>query len=430
MNLQALPNAPEAEQGLLSCFLSTQSLLDDAAACVPPEWLYSPSRRLLYIEMLELHGAGHPVEYIAISQHLQDKGLMDKIGGQGTLAELLDFVPSPAHYGYYKSLLKDKATLRSLIAVLEESRVSCDGHHEDVPGLLASVTEKFFTLSKQQDSKDRKEFKDIIAQYVDTWEDRMMGRIPTGIPTRWPAFNSTFGGITPRLWLIAGFPSDGKSALLQNMVEDSLSHGKHVLWFSYEMDETEIVDRLMTAKTGLDSQNVFFPQNGVSRDATTKITRAVGELQKLPLHLRCEATWTADQIVSEARRMMLKYPIGLVAIDYLQLVPNDKKFNTRADEVAYMSRAFKLGSASLQIPFIILSQLNDDGKTKESRAPNQDASNILFIESPPPTADRKGNLVESKKGLRVVKNRNGKRGDLLPIRLCGPTFSFVQESSV
>lgn len=425
---KSMPFSNDAEKGVLSCFLHNPAvLLADARVSIPPEAFYHPANRLLFGVMLDQDAAGQPIEYITLSEYLQAKGLMDKIGGQGALAELLDFVPTPAHYGYFKGIMRDKLLLRQIIGTCTESIQNAYEYQEDVPALLGTTTEKFFALSKQQQGVGRKSFKDIMNDYADTWEDRMAGRITTGIPTRWRTFNSTFGGILPRLWLIAGFPSDGKTSLLQNMVEDTLATDKHVLWFSYEMEEMEIVDRLITARTELDSQAVFFPQNGVSRDASRKITAAVGELQRWPLHLRCEATWTADQIVAEARAMVLKYPIGLVAIDYLQLVPSDKKFNTRAEEVAYMSRTFKLASASLGLPFIVLSQLNDDGKTKESRAPNQDSSNIVFIESQTSTTDRRGKTTTTPAGLRVVKNRNGKRGDLLPIRLCGPTFTFVED---
>lgn len=424
---KSMPFSNDAEKGVLSCFLHNPTdLLNDAAVSIPPEMFYHPANRLLYEVMQDRHKAGHPTEYIGLSQHLQDNGLMDKVGGQGALAELLDFVPTPTHYGYYKGILRDKAMARSIIGLATESIQKAYEYQEDVPALIGLLTEKFFALSKQQQGIGRKNFKEILCDYADLWEDRLAGRVTTGIPTRWRSFNSTFGGILPRLWLIAGFPSDGKSTLLQNMIEDTLEMGKHVLWFSYEMEEMEIVDRLITARTQLDSQDVFFPQNGVSREATKKITQAVGDLQSWGLHLRCESTWTADQVVAETRAMALKHDIGLVAIDYLQLVPSDKKFNTRAEEVAYMSRTFKLGSASLGLPFVVLSQLNDDGKTKESRAPNQDSSNILFIESEVTTTDRKGKSTTVPSGLRVVKNRNGKRGGLLPIRLCGQTFTFVE----
>lgn len=422
---RSMPFSGDAEKGILSCFFHDPvALLSEAQVTISPEDFYNPAYRLFYETLLNLHNSGKPIEYIGVSDYLMSKGLMDKIGGQGFIAELLDFAPTPVHFGYFRSILKDKALLRSIIGLSTESIQSAYEHQDDVPALLGTISEKYFELLAKQSAKGRQTFKDIMGDYVDTWEDRAMGRVQTGIPTRYRSLNSAFGGITPRLWLIAGFPSDGKSTLVQNLIEDTLAHGKHVLWFSYEMDETEICDRLMTAHTQLDSQKIFFPQNGRSRDDEKRITQSVGEIRKWPLHLRCDASWTVEQIVSEARAMKLSHNISLVAVDYLQLVPSGKSFDSgaRSQEVAYISRMFKLASMSLGIPFVVLSQLNDDGKTKESRAPNQDSSNILFIEQES-TVKGKTNPA----GLRVVKNRNGKRGQLLPIRLCGQTFSFVED---
>lgn len=422
---KAMPFSFDAEKGMLSCFFHNPIvLLSDAQVTVPASHFYHPGNRLLYETLLDLHNSGHPIEYIAVAGYLESKGIMDKIGGQGGLAELLDFVPTPTHYGYYRGILKDKALLRDIIGLGTDSIRESYEHQDDVPALLGRLSERYFELLAKQSATGRKSFREVMNSYAQTWDDRVHGKVTTGIPTRYRSINSAFGGITPRLWLIAGFPSDGKSTLLQNLVEDALAHGKQVLWFSYEMDETEICDRLMTAHTQLDSQEVFFPQNGRTREGERRITRAVGEMQKWPLHLRCDASWTVEQIVAESRAMKMSHNIALVAVDYLQLVPSGKAFDSgaRAAEVAYISRMFKLASMSLGIPFVVLSQLNDDGKTKESRAPNQDSSNILFIEQES-TVKGKTNPA----GLRVVKNRNGKRGHLLPIRLCGPTFTFVED---
>lgn len=415
------------EQGLLSCFFhAPDTLLPDAATTVLPSWFYGPDHRLIYEKLLERHTAGHPVQYIAFGQYMQDAGLMDKIGGWGRLSELTEFVPTPTHYGYFKGILRDKAMLREIIALGHDAVSLSYQHTEDVPALLGALTERFFSLSKLHQGEGKKTFKQVIEDYLEVFEKRTRGEIEVGTPSRWNAFNRTFGGITPTFWLIAGFPSDGKSTLVQNMAEDTIAHGKHVLWFSYEMGTMELCDRLVTSHTQLDSQEVFFPQNGVSRGALKKIGDSTREMGGWPLHLHSEATWTADQVVAETRALALKHTLGLVIVDYLQLVPTNKQFGTRAEEVAFISRTFKLASSALNLPFVVLSQLNDDGKTKESRAPNQDASNILFIEKES-SVTSKGTTTKYPAGLRVVKNRNGKRGDLLPIRLCGPTFTFVED---
>lgn len=430
---RSLPMDQEAEKGVLSCFLNTPALVGEAIANLPDDAFYHPANRQLYQVMKRMHADGKPVEYIAITNYTRDTGLLDKIGGAGVLSELLNFVPTPTHYPYYTGILRDKLKLRRVITACTDTVAAAYEHQEDVSAFMSGVAERYFELTRQNQSVGRKAFKDIVGDYMEIWEKRMRGEIETGIPTRWSSFNATFGGITPHMWLICGYPSDGKSSLAQNLAEDTLAHGGEVLWFHYESNETEVVDRLMTARTQLPSQKIFFPQNGVERKEMHAITRACGDMVKWGLHLRCEATWTVEQIVAETRSMRLKHDIRLVIVDYLQLIPSGREFgNNRAQEVAYMSATLKQGSASMVLPFVIMSQLNDDGKTRESRAPNQDAHNVVFIVAPQPEQkDDRGRTTAPAKpgGLRVVKNRNGKRGDLLPISMPDKgTFTFFESS--
>jgi replicative DNA helicase len=428
---RSLPQDQDAEKGVLSCFLHNPAILGEAVTNLPDDAFYHPANKTLYQVMKRMQADGRPVEYIAITNYTRDTGLLDKIGGAGTLSELLNFVPTPMHYPYYTGILRDKLKLRRVITACMDTVAQAYEHHEDVGSFMSLVAERYFELTRQNQTVGRKAFKEIVSDYMETWEKRMRGDIETGIPTRWPSFNATFGGITPHMWLICGYPSDGKSSLAQNLAEDTLAHGGEVLWFHYESNETEVVDRLMTARTQLSSQKIFFPQNGVKREEMHLITRACGDMAKWGLHLRCEATWTVEQIVAETRSMRLKHDIRLVVVDYLQLIPSGKDFGTnRAQEVAHMSATLKQGSASMTLPFVVMSQLNDDGKTRESRAPNQDAHNVVFIVAPQPEEkDARGRTLQPAKpgGLRVVKNRNGKRGDLLPISMPDKgTFTFFE----
>jgi replicative DNA helicase len=425
-----LPFSNDAEKGVLSCFLHNPTdLLADAQNTIPEEAFYHPGNRLLYETMVEFHEGGErPVEYIALSQHLQDKGKMDKIGGQGALAELLDFVPTPAHYGYYKGILLDKFLLRRIIGGCTDSINNAYEYQEDVPALLERVNDRFYELTKQQQGKGHRTWKQIMATYMDTLEARAKGERETGIPTRWPAWNQTWGGITPTLWLITAYPSDGKSTLKQNLIEDTLAHGKAVLDFSFEMDETELADRYMTAMSQLDSSRIFFPQNGIDRDDWRAISNSISKMQEWPLYLRTE-DWTFEQCMAECRAMARKDPnLGLITFDYLQLMTCAKEFDKRSSEISYISRSLKKLNKTLGIPIVVLSQLNDDGKTLESRAPTQDASNIGYID-PGSVEFKHGKRIEHPAGLRVVKNRNGKKNHLLPIKLNGAAFTFEEEWS-
>jgi replicative DNA helicase len=411
--LRGMPRAEDAEQGLLSCLLSNPiALCDDMKKHVPPDHFYHAGNRLIFTEILAANEAGVPINLQSLCQWFIDRATIDKIGGPAILAELLNFNPTPAHYPYFIGILRDKALLRRTVLACTTGIQKCYEHQEDVPEAVAAICSEIFDAIRPDLSSGHKSFKTHISEYLDIWQKRMTGEVDSGIPTRWDCFNSTFGGITAAYWLLAAYPSEGKSSLAQNLMEDTVCHGKHAVWYSYEMDRTECLDRLMVARSGIDSDKVFRPRNNKpTQEDARSITRAITEMNEWGMHLRCEPSWTIEQIDADVKALCAKHPVGLVVIDFLQLVPTQKTFGSRAEQVAYISRLAKRQiSAANRVAVLMLSQLNDDGKTLDSRAPNQDASNALSIEG-----DR---------GLLVVKNRNGRKGHFLPLRLNGATFSF------
>ncbi len=410
-----LPRSDEAETGLLSCLMANPlALCPDCKVNVPDDHFHHAGYRLLYAEILAAHDHAIPISPPTLSQWMKDRGTLDSIGGEVILHELLDFNPAPAFYPHYIGILRDKWLLRRTAQACTLGAQKCYEHHENVPDAVASICGAIFDTVKPELSKGHKSFKTHVAEYVDTWQKRVTGEIEAGIPTRWTCFNTTFGGITKTMWVVAAFPSMGKSTLGQNMIEDVLAHAKHAIWYSYEMDETECMDRLMVSRTQIESQKVLFPaMHPMQREDERKISRAVTEMQNWGLHLRCEPTWTIEQIEADVKALCAKHPIGLVVIDYLQLVQTDKTFGTRAEQVAYISRRIKLRvSAQNRVAALVLSQLNDDGRILDSRAATQDGANIMTI--------------EGEKGIKVIKNRNGPKGHLLPLRLNGALFTFEE----
>lgn len=426
---RSMPFSHDAERAVLSAFLHNPAdLLPDARNTIPQEAFYHPATRLMYEVLCELADDERPIEYITLAQYLTDTSRIDKVGGQGELVELLNFILTPAHYGQYKNIVLQKHRQRQILKACQESIDDVYENPEQGAELLERVCDRFYGMSKQSDSKGQKTFQQILHTYADVWENRLSGKIETGIPTRWHSFNATFGGLTPRMWLVTAYPSEGKSSLLQNLIEDTVATGKHALLFSFEMDDVEVTDRLVTADTRLNSQRIFFPQNGVNRDETRKITASIGKMAKWGLHLRTDSSWTFEQIMAEARAVCLKHPVGMIGFDYLQLMSSSKKYGSRAEEVAYMSRSIKRLSKAVGLPCVVLSQLNDDGKTLESRAPGQDASNAVYIQTEASVKNKRGQEERVAGGLMVTKNRNGKRGHRLPITLNGATFTFEEAS--
>lgn len=414
---------------MLSCLIQSTNRIHDAQHDFQDEHFYHPACRLLFQSLKQMVVENVPLELPAITGFLMDRELLDNCGGPGELADIYSFLPTPAHYDYYRDILQQKAKQRGVIVALETSlkEVREIGDSE-VETSISVAAERLYEVARQ-DQRDNSSFKEKMMRHLDTMEARARGEMETGIPTRWPRWNRAFGGITPRMWLICGYPSDGKSTLAQNIVEDILASGGDVLWFVYEMDETEVMDRLVCARAKVDSSKVFFPRdNTMTREEQKRVSSAVMDLASFGLHLRCEPTWTIEQVVAETRAMKRKNAnLKAVVGDYLQLIPTKKDFGTkRSDQVAYISRMFKRDvSAANGIAGIMLSQLNDDGKVLDSRAASQDSSNIVFVE-PEKEVEQNKKMVLRPASLYIGKNRNGQKRIRLPIRLNGQFFTFEE----
>jgi replicative DNA helicase len=432
MNLtaQSIPYSLSTEQGVLSCYLqSPKRLLPDAAVDVPLDYFYHPANRIIYEVLLGFIQNDKPIDLVSLSHYLIDAGLIDKIGGPATLADLYSFVPTPAHYEYYLGILKQKDHQRKILAGCQEiHEEALKLGDDDASELLTKACDTFQKIGSSSGDKKEVQFSDQLTAYVDTLEDRILGKVQTGIPSRWRAWNKAFGGITPTMWTVCAFPKSGKTALAQNMAEDVLASGAEVLWYSYEMGETETIDRLVCAKSRVSSEKIFFPmQNPMTKEEAKAAMQAIGSMKNNKLHLRCEPTWTIEKIVAETRRMVRRNPgIRLIIIDYLQLVPTKKDFKNRSEQVAYISRTTKRDiQAANGIACVMLSQLNDDGKTLDSRAPLQDSSCVVTIEREHSEVI-KGKTIEYPAGIRVNLNRNLSAGQLLKLKLNGQFFTFEE----
>ena len=425
----ALPFSDEGEKAILSTLMQYPQKAEDVASELTEDHFYHPINRLLFSTLLICHGEGRPMDLVGMTHYLMDAGLMDKVGGPATLTDLYSFLPTHAHYYYYRDILVQKLKLRQFLSGLEEARKNAlEIGHEDPVLLIQSTLDTIDKILKDDPNKKDPAFKEQLNEYVDVLEKRILGQVQTGIPSRWPSWNRAFGGITPTMFTICAYQKSGKTSLVQNLAEDVLEKEYGVLWFNYEMSKTETIDRLVCAKSRVPSEKVFFPmQNIMSKEEAKKVMQAISGMKKQKLHLRCEPTWTLEKLVIETRRMIRKHPeIRLVIIDYLQIIPTKKEFKNRSEQVAYISRTVKREiQAAHEVAVVILSQLNDDGKTLDSRAPLQDSSCVLTIEREH-TETVKGKTTTYPAGIRVNLNRNLQAGQLLKIRLDGQFFTFEE----
>jgi replicative DNA helicase len=457
---KSMPFSNDAEKGVLSCFLHNPiDLLNDAQVNIPLEAFYHPANRLLFEVMLEFNNGHRPVEYIAISQHLQDKSLMDKIGGQGMLAELLDFVPTPAHYGYYKGILRDKYLLRRIIGACTESIQNAYEYQEDVPQLLDRVEERVLSVREDTESHDQiKPLKHHVNQAIDSIEEmsKNPGRL-RGISTGYRKLDELCSGLQGgEMFIVAARPSMGKTSLAMNVVEHVAVDAKvPVAVFSLEMSAVMLVRRLIVARAGVNMGRIMGGM--LNRDEWRSVTRACGELQEAEMFIDETPGLNILEFRAKARRLKKQHNIGLIVIDYLQLMTSATKRakDNRQIEISEISAGIKGVAKELNLPVIVLAQLNRQveqrkggrpmlSDLRESGSIEQDADMVGLLtradyagskqeDDEKPGRGRKAEKDEpaddeSNKGkatLVIAKNRNGPTKDV-PLKFVAELMRFTE----
>jgi len=391
--LRGMPRSDDAERGLLSCFLQNPSeLLTDAQASLPPDAFYHAGSRLLYEEMLwfNTHRPAEPLDIVTFSQYLIDKKLMDKIGGPGTLAELLNFVPTPAHYPYYKGIALEKLQLRHIIGVCTSTIQATYEYEENPADLLSNFQRDALALTTSQDTSGPVPFSTAVMQAVEEieWMHAHQGEV-LGLQCGLSDIDRCLNGFEKDDRIILGArPSDGKTSMLMTWAH----HFSHVqkrpgLIISLDGKAKTLAKRVIAAhgrvslgllRTGFGTKEVF-----------RAIGRSANEINNAPIFIEERSGLSIYQIESIARQYKKKHQIEWLAVDYIQLVtcPTKKQEDPRI-ELARVSIGLMNLAKDLEIPVIELAQLNrkadDRGRPKLSHLKEcgqfeQDATKAILL---------------------------------------------------
>lgn len=445
---RSMPFSDDAEKGVLSCFLqSPTELLNDALVTLPLEAFYHPANQLIYDVLRDFYNTARPIDIVSISHYLIDKQLMDKIGGPATLAELLAFVPTPAHYSYYKGILHDKHLLRRIISACTESIQNAYEYQEDVPLLLDRVEQR--VLNVREDVASRDAFKPLghhIDNAMVAIEEllRSPGML-RGLSTGYRKLDELCSGLQGgEMFVIAARPSMGKTSFAMNMVEHiAVDKNKPVAFFSLEMSASVLVQRLIAARAEV---NMGKLKSGLlNREQMRAVTTACGQLQKANLFIDETPGLDIMEFRAKARRLKKQHDIKMIAIDYLQLMTSGSKRakENRQIEIAEISAGLKGVAKELDLPIVVLAQLNRQVESRKGQRPmlsdlresgsiEQDADIVGLLTR----ADYAGSKQEdapddedeSKKGeamLIIAKNRNGPTDDV-PLRFIPEIMRFTE----
>jgi replicative DNA helicase len=420
------PWSNEAEQAVLGAMLLDQDAALKTAELLDDTMFYRESHRLLYRAMTALAERGDVIDPVTLRDELEKRGDLDRAGGMEYLGALIDVVPTAANVEYHGRIVRDKALLRRLI----EAGTSIVQEAFDARGLPAEVLDnaehRIFQVAQMRRSEEFTRLKELIWPTMERIEQLQSGKgAVTGVPTGFVDLDRLTAGFQRAdLVIVAARPSMGKTALMLNVVQHAaIEHNIGVGFFSLEMSKDQLVQRLLCSEGLVDAQRL---RRGQLRDDDyPKLARAAGLLGTAPIWIDDSAALTPLAMRSKARRLKGEHNVGMIVVDYLQLMQGPTDAESRQQEISYISRSLKALAKELDIPVIALSQLSraPDQRTgdhrpqlsdlRESGAIEQDADVVVFIyrqEMYDGPQDKEGNSIEGVAELIVGKQRNGPTG--------------------
>lgn len=415
------PQNIDAEMSLLGAVLIDEETLADISEHVSSIDFYDKRHATIYGAMMRLYEKHKPVDLLTLTDELKRKDELEIIGGSAYLTELTNYVPTAAHAEAYAELVAQKAIRRRLIKASAD--ISELGYNEDtnVQELLEKAESELFSVSDQSLKQDLVSLESILTESFDRMEElhRNKGSL-RGVRTGYRDLDNMTAGLQRSdLLILAARPAMGKTTLVTNLAYNVATIAKQpVLFFSLEMSKEQLVDRMLADASGVDAWNIR--TGNLSDEDFSKLSEAMGEMAEAPIYIDDTPGVSVLEMRTKARRAAHEQPLGLIIVDYLQLMQAaGRSDGNRVQEVSEISRGLKLIARELNVPVIALSQLS---RSVESRSPQipqladlresgsieQDADIVMFIYREAyynPETERE-NITD----LIIAKHRNGPTG--------------------
>ena len=416
------PQNVEAEESILSAILIDNHTLLDVLEILSAEDFYKTAHQQIYTAIVELFDRNEPVDLITLSNYLKEKNQIEKIGGAAYLSELVDSVPMAVNARHYAEIVHGKACLRRLIEKANIITRRCYEDQGNIDEVVDFAEASIFEVSENRSHQSYYPLSKMIEDNIDALEERQGSRsLITGVPTGFTLFDHKTSGLqNSDLIIIAARPGMGKTAFALNIARNAaLGPGIPVAIFSLEMSREQLSMRMLSSEARLDSTRL---RSGfISQDNWLHITEAAGTLSNAPVFIDDTPTLTAMEVRAKARRLKLDKNIGLVIIDYLQLMQGRRSAERRDLEISEISRSLKALAKELSIPVLALSQLNrmleqrSDKRPqlsdlRESGALEQDADVVAFIYRDEVYNKDENNPNRGKAEIIIAKQRNGPIG--------------------
>ncbi len=424
-DLRVPPNSYEAEQSILGSMLLNAKCVDEAMVRLKAVDFYHPQHRDIFGAMVLLMESGVPVDIVTVAERLEQEAKMH-VGGMEYLSQLTNVVPSVANLSHYIKIVEEKASLRRLIEASVGIADDCFTGEDDADTIVGRAGDAIYQIAVKNAKGDIVHIKDALQEsFVRIGEAIKSKEGMLGLPTGFPLMDKMLSGLQgTQLIVVAGRPGMGKTSFALNMVEHiGLVRKVPSLVFSLEMSADQLATRLLCSEAKIDSQ--LTRSGNMGAPEITKLAEAMKVLAVAPIYIDDSASITVTEMLAKAHRMKRTTGLGLIVIDYLQLMQGTGRAENRQQEVSQMTRSLKIMAKELDVPIILLSQLSraSEKRDKKSRYPmlsdlresgaiEQDADVVIFLQREDYYPEDRSPETEGKARIMIAKQRNGPTGNI------------------
>ena len=388
---RVMPHSVEAEKSVIGAMMIDQDAITVASELLTSEDFYQKQNGILFTAMTGLYAEGKPVDLITLQNRLKEMDVPPEISSLEFVRDMITKVPTSVNVGTYAKIVSEKAALRRLIRVNEEIASACYAGKDSVEEIMEDTEKKIFQELQRKTNDEFVPIKDVVLNALDKIEaaSRMKGSV-TGMPTGFIDLDYKTSGFQPSdLILIAARPSMGKTAFVLNIAEYmAFRSNETVAIFSLEMSKEQLVNRLFALESRVDSQ--ILRTGNLSDNDWSSLIEAAGVIGRSNLIIDDTPGISVSELRSKCRKYKLEHNLGIIMIDYLQLMQGSRKSESRQQEISDISRSLKEIARELQVPVVALSQLSRAveqrpdhrpmlSDLRESGAIEQDADVVMFL---------------------------------------------------
>ncbi len=421
-SVQIVPQSREAEEAVLGSIMINPEAYYDVAEFLQGSDFYIHKNRWIWETFVRLHESRTPIDFLTVTEQLDQLGQLAEIGGAAYLTSLINNVPSSLHATAYGRIIEQTAVRRNMLDAA--NRIAKLAYDEEVglESVLDDAEKAVFGVSERRMTRDLEPIQEVLSDYYDRIGE-LAGRPDEihGVPTGFIDLDKLLAGLQPSdLIIIAGRPGMGKTGFALSAAKNAAqTHKKHVAIFSLEMSNEQLVQRLISQETGIDSQRLRTGK--LEEDEWPLFTHAIEVMSDTRIFLDDTPAITPLQLRTKCRRLHLEYRLDLIIVDYLQLMSGDIRNENRVQEVSYISRNLKILARELNVPVLAAAQLSRAVEQRSDKRPvlsdlresgslEQDADIVMFIYRPEIYEDDPA--IENLAEVIVAKHRNGPTGSV------------------